>query len=152
LRTAAIRANRADNAPLPTPAERPAADVLIFDGHCPLCTAGMRLLHRWDRGGRLAFLPLDDAQVAQRWPQLHAEDLLRQIHLIDSHGQIYRGAAVFRLLSRRLPALWAIAPLLHLPLSLPLWQGLYHLLARARYRFDPVAACQGKECRMHGGD
>src|SRR5262245_11680420 len=114
---------------LPTPADRPAADVVIYDGHCRICTAQVRRLARWDGGGRLAFLSLHDPQVAARYPDLSFDELMRNMVVVDLQGGRHVGAAAVRYLSRRLPRLWLLAPLLHIPGSLPLWQWCYRQVA-----------------------
>ena len=54
------------NCLLPTPEQRPAADVVIYDGQCRFCTAQAQRLARLDRGERLAYLSLHDPSLPQR--------------------------------------------------------------------------------------
>ncbi|MEM1303442.1 MAG: DCC1-like thiol-disulfide oxidoreductase family protein, partial [Planctomycetota bacterium] len=54
----------------PPPADRPGADVVLYDGECNFCRAQMQRLTRWDTGGRLAYLSIHDPVVAERWPDL----------------------------------------------------------------------------------
>ena len=135
--------------PLPCPSERPTADVVIFDGQCRLCQAQVRRLARWDLLHRLAFLSLHEPEVARRWPDLSYEELMQNMYLVDARGRRYKGAAALRVLSRRLPPLWPLAPLLHLPGTLGFWQWLYQQVARRRYRFGRVPACDDGACRVH---
>ena len=135
--------------PLATPAQRPAADLVIYDGHCRICTGQIQRLARWDRGGRLAFISLHDPLVAQRYPDLSHEDLMRDMYVVDGRGKRHRGAAVLRHLSRKLPTLWWLCPLLHVPFSLPLWQWLYRQIADRRYRFGKIDACEDGTCSLH---
>ncbi len=134
---------------LPTPAERPDADVVIFDGNCRICTGQIRRIARWDGGRRLAFLSLHDEKVAAGYPDLSHEALMRDIYVIDRQGGRHRGAAGFRYLSRRLPRLWWLAPLMYVPFSLPLWQFLYRQVANRRYRFGKVESCDDDGCAVH---
>ncbi len=53
---------------LPTPADFPAADVVIYDGHCKFCRAGVTRLQWLDGKNRLAFLSLHDPEVARVGP------------------------------------------------------------------------------------
>lgn len=129
-------------AALPAPEDRPKADVVLYDGDCPICTGGARLLGRLDFEGRLAFLSLDDPRVRARWPGLAFDALMRELHVVDSLGRVYRGADAVRYLARRLPALWPFLPALYLPGSLPVWRWLYRKLAERR----GSAAC-GDKCR-----
>lgn len=134
---------------LPRPSDRPAADVVIFDGRCRLCQAQVRRLARWDLLRRLAFLSLHDPEVAARWPDLRHDELMQNMYLVDARGRRYKGAAALRVLSRRLPPLWPLAPLLHLPGTLGMWQWLYQQVARRRYRFGQAAACDDGACHLH---
>ncbi|MCA9101391.1 MAG: DUF393 domain-containing protein [Pirellulales bacterium] len=138
---------------LPSPDERPTADVLIFDGQCGFCRGQVARLARWDRGDRLAFLSLHDPRVAERYPDLSREELLKAMYLVTPEGERYRGAEVGRYLSRRLPRLWLLAPLLHIPGSMPCWQWMYDQVARRRYllggRVADENACESGTCRIH---
>jgi predicted DCC family thiol-disulfide oxidoreductase YuxK len=136
---------------LPTIEDNPQADVVIYDGECRFCTRQVERLARWDRSGRrLAFVSLHDPRVAERWPDLSHEMLMEQMYVVDREGRQRGGAAGFRYLTRRLPSLWALAPLMHLPFTLPLWQWGYRQVAKHRYRLmgktDPCAA---GSCDVH---
>lgn len=135
--------------PLPDPAERPEADVILFDGQCRFCRGQVERLARWDRAGRLSFLSLHDPRTAQRYPDLTHEQLMAHMYLIDRQGNRYRGAEAIRYLSRKMPRLWPLAPVLHLPGSLPLWQWGYDQVARRRYRWGKVSDCDGGSCDIH---
>ncbi len=140
--------------PLPTIQEYPQADVVIYDGDCKFCTAGVTGLARWDGSGhRLAFISLHDPLVAELWPDLTHEMLMDQLYVIDNAGNRYGGAAAFRYLSRRLPWLWPIAPLMHIPFSLPLWQWMYRQVAKRRYKLGGKTGngCDGDACAVHFG-
>ncbi|HQU44758.1 MAG: thiol-disulfide oxidoreductase [Planctomycetia bacterium 21-64-5] len=136
-------------APLPTPDERPEADVLIYDGHCRICIWQVRRLAWWDWGRRLAYLSLHDPQVGQRCADLTHDALMKEMYVVDRFGRRHAGAAAVRYLSRRLPTLWWLAPLLHIPGTLPLWNWLYQQVAKRRYRFGTLATCDDEACRLH---
>ena len=135
---------------LPTPEQRPRAEVVIYDGHCRICTAQIRRLAAWDTGGRLSYLSLHDPQTRQRYPDLSYEALMQDMYLIDRRGHRHRGAEALRYLSRRLPWLWWLAPILNLPGTLPLWQWCYRQVAKRRYRFGRIESCDDGSCRLHG--
>jgi predicted DCC family thiol-disulfide oxidoreductase YuxK len=138
-----------DSKPLPRPAERPEADIVLYDAHCRMCTSQIRRLAGWDSKGRLAYLPLDDTEVARRWPELEHEALMREMHVIDPAGRVRGGADAFRYLSRRLPRLYWLAPILNFPGSLGLWRWGYRQVAKRRYRFGKVS-CDSGTCQLHG--
>ncbi|MBW3598347.1 MAG: DUF393 domain-containing protein, partial [Planctomycetes bacterium] len=127
--------SKTQSAKLPTLDEHPGADVVIYDGHCRFCTSQVRKLARWDGRNRLVFVSLHDARVAERYPDLTHEQMMEQMYVVTPDGRRYGGAAAFRYLTRRLPKFWPLAPLLHIPLSLPLWQWTYRQVARRRYRW-----------------
>ena len=134
---------------LPTPAERPDADVVIYDGHCRICTAQIKKLLWWDCQGKLSYLSLHDPEVARRYPDLTHEQLMQEMVIVDRHGKRHPGAEAVRYLTRRLRRLWWLAPILHIPLSLPLWRWLYRQVAKRRYKFGKTAECDGGTCHLH---
>src|SRR5688572_4313418 len=107
--------------PLPTPAERPEADVLIFDGDCRICTAQIRKLPWWDCQRKLSYLSLHDPEVSRRWPDLPHKRLMEEMVIIDRQSNRHWGPEAIRYLSRRLRRLWWASPLLHFPGSMLLW-------------------------------
>ena len=74
---------------------------------------------------------------------------MQDMYVVDSRGRQHRGAAAFRYLSRRLPRLYPLAPLLHLPFTLPLWQWGYRQVANRRYRFGRTDDCDDGACAVH---
>jgi len=134
---------------LPDPDARPGAHVVIFDGDCRFCQAQVARLNRLDLGRRLAFLSLHDPRVAERYPDLSHEQLMAQMFVVDPQGGRHGGAMAIRYLSRHQPLLWPLAPLLHVPCSLPLWSWLYHEVAKRRYRWGRVSDCENGACAVH---
>jgi predicted DCC family thiol-disulfide oxidoreductase YuxK len=150
-----MMANRGEMVEIATPQlvdpdERPGAEVVIYDGQCRFCRAQVERLARWDRSGRLAFISLHDRRVSQRYPDLAPEQLMQDMYLIDRQQRRHRGAAALRYLSRRLPRLWPLVPLLHLPGTLALWQAIYRQVAKRRYWGGKLDECETGSCRVHG--
>lgn len=141
----------ASDTPLPTPSDRPGADVVIYDGHCKFCTGQVQRLARWDTNGRLAFLSLHDPQVAKDYPELSYDRLMEEMAVVDRQGRRHWGATAFRYLTTRLPRLYLLAPLMHIPFSLPLWRWGYRQVAKRRYWLAGKTgdACEGDTCRAH---
>src|SRR5439155_16028110 len=132
LMTANLPASR--EVSLPTPADNPAADVVVYDGQCKFCTAQIERLARWDTHRELAFLSLHDPEVSKLLPDVSYDQLMHEMYLVDREGNRYRGADAFRYLTTRLPRLYPLAPLLHLPFLLPFWHWCYRQIAKRRYR------------------
>lgn len=136
---------------LPSPAELPSADVVLYDGQCKFCRAGVTRLYRLDGKNRLAFLSLHDPEVSRRWPDLTHEALMAEMYVIDQAGNRHHGAGAVRYLTRRLPKLWFAAPFLHIPFSLPLWQAGYRWVAGMRYLWGKIEDCEDGACKVHFG-
>ena len=124
---------------------------MIYDGNCRFCTAGARRIANWDKGGRIAFLSLHDPEVAARYPDLTHERLMEEMVVVDRQGNRHGGASAFRYLTRRLPRLWILAPLMHIPFSLPLWKWGYRQVAKRRYKIAGKNghSCDGDACSVH---
>lgn len=134
---------------LPSPEERPAADVVIYDGACGICTAQVKKLPWWDCQQKLAYLSLHDPLVAERWPDLSHERLMQEMCIVDAQGQEHWGPEAVRYLTRRLRRLWWATPLLYFPGSMFLWRPVYRWIARNRYRLSGGEACEEGTCRLH---
>lgn len=137
---------------LPGPGDLPSADLVIYDGNCSFCTEQVRRLRKWDGGNRLAFVSLHDPFVQQEYPDLTHEELMKQMYVVNrKNGAAYGGARALRYLARRLPRLWWIMPILHIPLTLPLWQWLYLSIAARRYKLHSQSAnnCDNDSCDIH---
>lgn len=134
---------------LPDPDAVTASDVVIYDGECKFCQGQVRNLRRLDRfGQRLSFLSLHDPRVAQRYPDLTHDQLMDQMYVVDQQGRRHGGSEAVKYLSRRLPLLWAIAPILHLPGTARLWRWGYKQVAKRRYKIAG-RQCDGDTCRIH---
>jgi predicted DCC family thiol-disulfide oxidoreductase YuxK len=136
------------DAPLPSPADRPDADVVLYDGNCAICTAGVRRLVWWDCQGKLAFLSIHDPQVEQRWPDISHDRLMQEMAIVDRRGHRYWGPEALRYLTRRLRRLWWAAPMAYFPGSMLLWRPLYRWIAKNRYRLSG-SECANGACRVH---
>lgn len=125
---------------------RPERDTVLYDGQCRFCRSQITILRRLDLTGRLRFVSLHDPVVAAEFPELAAEDLAREMHVVDTAGRSRAGAEAVRYLSWRLPLLWPLAVPLHVPGSLPLWRYLYGVVARNRYLI--AGRCDEGTCRL----
>lgn len=123
--------------------------VVLYDGECNFCTSQIAHLRRLDPSGRLSFVSLHDPQVAVNYPDLSFEQLMEQMWVIDPRGGRHGGAYALRYLSRVLPPLWPLAPLLHIPGLMHAWSWIYRQVARRRYRIAGRKCDQGT-CSLHG--
>ena len=131
---------------LPGKLERPDAEfTVIYDGQCTFCKRQMRRLSRWDTQGRIAYRSLHDEAVYREWPQLSKDRLMKAMCLIDPAGNFHWGPEVFRYLSRKLPRMWWLAAIMHIPLTRGLQHWVYGWVARNRYRISGLE-CEGGTC------
>jgi predicted DCC family thiol-disulfide oxidoreductase YuxK len=133
---------------LPSPADRPDADVVIYDGQCGICSSQVKRLPAWDGQGKLSYLSLHDPEVERRWPDVSHDRLMQEMLIVDRHGNRHWGPHAIRYLTRRLRRLWAAAPLAYFPGSMLLWRPLYRWVAKNRYRFSG-GDCVDGSCQLH---
>ena len=126
-----------DPAPLPTPAERPESDVVIYDGDCRICTAQIRKLPWWDCQKKLSYLSLHDPEVARCWPDLSHDRMMQEMVIVDHRGNRHWGPEALRYLTRRLRRLFWATPFMYFPGAMLILRPLYRWIARNRYRLRP---------------
>ena len=71
-----------------------------------------------------------------------------QMYVIDRSGRRHGGADAVRYLSRRLPLLWPVAPILHIPGTAGLWRWGYNQVAKRRYKLAGKT-CDNDACELH---
>lgn len=123
-------------------------DVVIYDGECRFCRGQVERLVKFDSQGKLAFISLHDQRLHQRFPELSHDELMQQMYVVTPEGNKYGGAAAVRYLTRRLPRLYWLMPIMHVPFSLPLWQWGYKQVAKRRYKLAGKV-CDGDTCSIH---
>jgi len=125
------------------------AAVLLFDGHCRLCTAGARKLARWARPGAVELASFQDPSVLGRFPDLTRDQCLQAMHLVEPDGHVFGGAeAVVAVLVTR-GWLFAWTRLYYLPGLRWLADRAYRWVARNRYRLTGRAPCDETGCVLH---
>ncbi|XZE19627.1 thiol-disulfide oxidoreductase DCC family protein [Pirellulaceae bacterium SH449] len=123
--------------------------VVLYDGQCKFCTQGVKNLQRMDGKDRLQLVSLHDPSVAELYPDLSFDQLMEQMWVVSYEGKKYGGADAVRYLSRHLPMLWPLAPMLHFPGSMPLWRFLYRQIAKRRYKIAGRHCDDGGTCSLH---
>lgn len=129
-----------------TTATRPVRDTVLYDGRCRFCRGQIAVLRRLDVCRSLRFVSLHDPEAGRDFPELGADELARQMYVVDTRGRARGGAEAVRYLTRRLPPLWPLALPLHVPGSLPLWTAIYRFVARHRYAI--AGTCEHDACRL----
>ena len=124
-------------------------DVVLYDGQCNFCRSQIDILRRLDSPKRLEFVSLHEPSVAIDYPSLTYDMLMEQIWIVTPKGDKHGGAYAVRYLTRMLPILWPVAPLLHFPFSMPVWRWLYRLIAKYRYKIAGRNCEEGGTCSLH---
>lgn len=117
--------------------------IILFDEHCPLCQRSIRFLMRQRGSSVLKPLPL---QTPGLLAQFHISEsaAMREIHVVDSAGAIWRGAdGVLVALSALARWRW-VALLLRVPGFIHVARPVYRFIARRRSR----AACDTGACQL----
>jgi predicted DCC family thiol-disulfide oxidoreductase YuxK len=73
---------------------------------------------------------------------------MEQMYVVDRAGRRHGGADAVRYLSRRLPLLWPVMPILHIPGTAGLWRWAYRQVAKRRYRISG-RSCDQDACSIH---
>jgi predicted DCC family thiol-disulfide oxidoreductase YuxK len=119
---------------------RAARGWVFFDRDCPVCTSLARRFRDTleSRGFRLAALQDPRAQALLN---LAPADLLREMRVATSAGQIYGGAAAIVYLSRQIWWAWPLSAASHLP-------GAMRLLNAAYRWFADHRTCSSTRCAL----
>ncbi len=144
---------QASSIKLPDPGDYPNAPIVIWDGECRFCLQQIERLRLFQGKSPLAYISLHDPRVARDFPQLSHEQLMEQMWVVSRQPntgkhQAYGGADAIRFLSRYLPRLWFIAPVMHLPGCMPIWRWMYAKVAERRYAIAGKN-CESGTCQLH---
>jgi predicted DCC family thiol-disulfide oxidoreductase YuxK len=76
---------------------------------------------------------------------------MKEMYVVDQRGKHYAGADAFRYLTTKLPRLYLLAPLMHIPFSGPLWRWGYRQVAKHRYLLmgKSASTCDDDVCQAH---
>ena len=107
-------------------------DLVLYDGKCRFCQGQVKLLRRLDRGRRLSYLSLHDADAKNCVADIPPEDVMREMYVVTDRNR-YGGIDAVKRLTRRLPLLWGLAVLMHIPGTRPFWDWAYRNIASRRY-------------------
>jgi predicted DCC family thiol-disulfide oxidoreductase YuxK len=125
------------------------ADVVLYDGHCRICTGGARRLAALARPGAVEMRDFQEPGVLAAFPQLTYERCMQAMQLVTPEGRVFSGAeAVVRALATR-RLVGAPAYLYYVPGLRSLADGAYAWIARNRYRLSGAPACDDAGCALH---
>jgi len=122
----------------------PGWDVVLYDGHCRLCSLTAHKVARFERGGQIELRSFRDDQALAAFPGLTRERCEKALQLVAADGGVFEGLEVFVHLAAR--RWWGkLALLYYVPGLRQLLDACYRLVARYRFRIS-AAACEGGTC------
>jgi len=116
----------------------PPKPLLVYDGDCGFCKLWV---NRWRcaTGDSIDYLPSQDPQIAERFPEIPREAFETSVQLIESDGAVYSGSeAVFRSLSHHPHFRWPLDVYEVFPPFATITEWAYKLVARHRSFFSFV--------------
>ena len=112
--------------------------VFYYDGECGFCRWWVRRLTRADRDGKVEWVAFQSLQQPPRG--IGWDDLERSAYLDTNpqtaSGELHEGFFAFRQLTRRIPLLLPLAPLLGMPGMGWLGPRVYRWVAGNRHRLS----------------
>lgn len=105
--------------------------IILYDDRCRFCIAQIKIIKRIDFLGRFNFDSLYE------YPHIPNDSLC----VIDANKNLYMGAHAFKYMARYLIVLWPLWILMSIPYSMKLWEYIYRLIAKNRYKI--YGKCNG---------
>ncbi len=116
---------------------KPGTIAVLFDDDCKLCRASVEAVRMYDNSGVVDLLDIHDDEKRALFPGLEMNALMEEIHVVDEHGRVWRGARAINEILRRQHGLPGIlAYLWYLPGFPWLADRQYKRIARRRYGLD----------------
>ncbi|MEX2416679.1 MAG: DUF393 domain-containing protein [Paenibacillaceae bacterium] len=125
--------------------------IIIYDGHCVLCTRTVARLIKLRTTVDIDSIPLQDERTVSLLPYGYNRDQLdKEIHVVDmSNGHIIRGADAIVYVMTKLPSLRFVSIMYHIPGMKRLASCIYQWIAKRRYDlFGKMDECDSGYCRM----
>ncbi|MFD1363391.1 thiol-disulfide oxidoreductase DCC family protein [Lentibacillus salinarum] len=113
--------------------------IVYYDSYCKLCTHSSVFWKKIDWRNRLRYSSFRDLE---NYPKAMAEKL----HVYD-RGQWFQGYDAIIAISKKLPPLWPILPILYVFKWVGLGELMYNTIAKNR-KLVPVKQCGDDGCRI----
>ena len=106
---------------------------LIYDGHCPFCVRSVRRLKKLDLFGDLVLIDFHAVEDPSRIDRCLTPEMCQsELQLLTKDGKRHGGFYAFRRLSRILPLLWPLVPILYFPGIQTIGSAVYARIAKRR--------------------
>lgn len=115
--------------------KEPKKTIILFDGRCGLCGVTTIILRSFDWLHRLEFNNYHDSVVRKKYAEgISMKDLDGAMHVRSSRGTMTKGFLGFRTLTKQLPPLWIVVPMLYIPGVPLIGERVYGWVAKHRPR------------------
>lgn len=89
--------------------------VLLYDGNCGFCRTWINRLRRWDRAGRIDYVPCQQRAAVADLPAIGDDALEHAAHLVAPDGSVRAGARAMPMLLGYLPGGGLLRPFYYIP-------------------------------------
>ncbi|MBU8900850.1 DUF393 domain-containing protein [Corallococcus sp. M34] len=125
----------------------PGHDVVLYDGHCRICSGAAREMKRLLGGQGTELRSFRDEGVLDSFPGISAERCERAMQLVQADGRVVEGAeAIVRALGRR--TLGRLLYVYYVPGLRQVIDLAYRVFARYRFRIAG-RQCSDGSCAVH---
>jgi predicted DCC family thiol-disulfide oxidoreductase YuxK len=123
--------------------------TLVYDGYCPLCIRTMTQLDALDGARVLRYVDFErEPGIANELlPGVSREDMREEMAVVTPSGAVLRGFFAFREISKRLPVMWVLVPVMFAPGASLAGTRVYAWVAANRAR----RLCEGDACVVPRG-
>jgi len=119
--------------------------VVLFDGQCEVCQAGVAWIRQLDRDQLVDCVALESADLSSLHAELRVEECLRELHVVTPLGDVVRGWAAVVALTRLFPATRLLADADEWSPVHALGTRAYEWVAANRYQ---LSKCRGGACHV----
>jgi predicted DCC family thiol-disulfide oxidoreductase YuxK len=111
--------------------------AVLYDGACDMCRMSAEAVRSFDNSGVIDLLDIHHESDRADFPGLKMEDLMRELHVVDDRGHVWRGArAVNEILRHQSGLRGLLAWLWYLPGFAWMADRQYKRIAISRYDRD----------------
>lgn len=105
--------------------------VVLYDGWCPFCIKTVSLLKRIDFFNNVSYQSFREKNIVENYG-VHLNRLEARMHAFNHTNQVFEGIDAFILISKKVPLLFPLLPILIVSKKLGLGQKTYDFIAGKR--------------------
>jgi hydroxyacylglutathione hydrolase len=118
---------------------------VLYDDQCEICQAGVAWLKVLDRRGRTEAVAITAAALEELGAGLEMDSCLRELHVVDPDGRVYKGWDAVARLARLFGWTWIVGAVGSVAPFRQMARWAYGFVARNRHA---LSKCRGGACRV----